>query len=88
MDYDSFNDKFESFMEDKNDGNHAHMDVETNKEIVVAEKQIIGMEKDEDMSLDPIIDMAKLFDTPSLSGNFSVYVLSKQLSPTIFKRRC
>ena len=85
--YDSFNDKFESFMKDKEDGNHAHMNVETDKEIVVAEKHIIRMEKDEDMSLDPIIDIAKLFDTPSLSGNFSVYVLSKQSCPTIFKRR-
>ena len=85
MDYDSFNGKFESFMEDKEDGNHAHMDVETNKEIVVVGKHIMGMEKDEDMSLDPIIDVAKLFDTSSLSGNFLVYVLSKQLSLTIFK---
>ena len=64
MDYDSFND----FMEDKEDGNHAHIDVETNKEIVVAEKHIIGMENDEDMSFDPIIDIAKLFDTPSITS--------------------
>ena len=61
MDYDSFNDKFESFMEDKEDENHAHMDVETNKEIVVLERHIMGMENDEDMSLDPIID------TPSVT---------------------
>ena len=89
MDYDSFNDKFESFMENKKDGNHAHMDFKTNKEIIVVEKHImgIGMEKDEDMSLDPIIDIAKLFDTPSLSGNFSIYVLSKKFSLTIFKRK-
>ena len=77
MDYDSFNDKFESFMEDKEDGNHAHMDVETNKEILVAKKHTMGMENDEDKSPDLIIDIAKLFDTPSLSGSFSIYVLSK-----------
>ena len=45
------------------------------------------MEKDDDMIFDLIVDIAKLFDTPTISGNFSVYVFPKQLSPTIFKRR-
>ena len=35
----------------------------------------------------PIVDIVKLFDTPTISGNFSVYVFPKQLSPIIFKRR-
>ena len=56
--------------------------------IVVAEKHIIGMEKDDDVIFDPIVDIAKLFDTLTVSGNFLVYVFPKQLSPTIFKRRC
>ena len=55
--------------------------------IVVAEKHIIGMEKDDDVIFDPIVDIAKLFDTPTISDNFSIYVFPKQLSITIFKRR-
>ena len=53
--------------------------------IVVAEKHIIGMEKDDDVIFDPIVDISKLFDTATVSSNFSVYVFPKQLSPTIFK---
>ena len=45
--------------------------------IVVAEKHIIGIEKDDDVSLDVVVDIAKLFDTLSLLGNFSVYVFPK-----------
>ena len=55
--------------------------------IVVAEKHIIGMEKDDDVIFDPIVDIAKLFDTPTILDNFSIYVFPKQLSITIFKRR-
>ena len=43
------------------------------------------MEKDDDVIFDLIVDIAKLFDTPTVSDNFSVYVFPKQLSPTIFK---
>ena len=68
-------------MEDKDDENHTHVDVKTNKKditnIVVAEKHIIGIEKDDDVSLDVVVDIAKLFDTLSLLGNFSVYVFPK-----------
>ena len=46
------------------------------------------MEKDRDVIFDQIVDIAKLFDTHTVSGNFSVYVFPKQLSPTVFKRRC
>ena len=79
-------------MEDKEDENHACMDVKTNKKyitnIVVAEKHIIRIGKDDDVSFDVVVDIAKLFDTPAISGNFLVYVFLKQLFPIIFKRRC
>ena len=45
------------------------------------------MEKDRDVIFDQIVDIAKLFDTHTVSGNFSVYVFPKQLPPTICKRR-
>ena len=45
------------------------------------------MEKDRDVIFYQIVDIAKLFDTPIVSDNFSVYVFPKQLSPTIFKQR-
>ena len=92
MDFNSWDDKFESVMQDKEYENHGHIDVKTNTkeitDIVVAEKHIIGMEKDDDVIFNPIIDIAKLFDTPTVSGNFSVYVFPKQLASTIFKRIC
>ena len=92
MDFNSLDDKFETMMEDKEDENHDHIDVKTNTkeitDIVAAEKHIIGMEKDDDVIFDPIVDIAKLFDTPAISGNFLVYVFLKQLFPIIFKRRC
>ena len=45
------------------------------------------MEKDRDVIFYQIVDIAKLFDTSTVSRNFSIYVFPKQLSPTIFKRR-
>ncbi|KAL6333970.1 hypothetical protein AAG906_000021 [Vitis piasezkii] len=36
---------------------------------------------------DPVIDIAKLFGTPTMSGEFSRYVIHHHLSPAIFKRR-
>ena len=88
MDFNSLDDKFESVMEDKEDENHGHIDVKINIEeiidIVATKKHIIGMEKDADVIFDPIVDIAKLFDTLTVSGNFLVYVFPKQLSPTIF----
>ena len=44
------------------------------------------MEKNNDVIFYPIVDIAKLFDTPTVSSNFSVYVFPKQLSSTIFKQ--
>ena len=89
MDFNSLDDKVESVMEGKKDENHGHIDMKTNTEeiidIVATKKHIIGMEKDADVIFDPIVDIAKLFDTPTVSGNFSIYVFPKQLSPTIFK---
>ena len=91
MDFNSLDDKFETMMEDKDDENQGHIDVKTNTEeiidIVATEKHIIGMEKDDDVIFDPIVDIAKLFDTLIVSDNFLVYVFPKQLPPTICKRR-
>ena len=82
MDFNSWDDKFESVIEDKEDENHDHIDVKTNTkeitDIVATEKHIIGMEKDDDMIFNPIVDIAKLFDTPTISGNFLVFVFPKQ----------
>ena len=41
--------------------------------------------KDEYSNDDPVIDIAKLFGTPTMSGEFLVYVIPHHLSPTIFK---
>ena len=47
MDFNSWDDKFESVMQDKEYENHGHIDVKTNTkeitDIVVAEKHIIGI---------------------------------------------
>ena len=68
-----------------------YIDVKTNTEeityIIATEKHIIEMEKDDDVIFDLVVDIAKLFNTPIVSGNFLVYVFPKQLPPTIFKRR-
>ena len=87
MDFNSLDDKFKSVMEDNEDKNHGHIDVKTNTDIVAAKNNIIGIKKD-DVIFYPIVDIAKLFDTPAISGNFLVYVFLKQLFPIIFKRRC
>ena len=50
---------------------------------IVTNTYVVGV--DDDVILDLIVDIAILFDTPSVSNNFSVYVFPKQLSPTIFK---
>ncbi|RVW86036.1 hypothetical protein CK203_041447 [Vitis vinifera] len=77
MDFNSLDDKFETVMEDEEDENHDHIDVKTNTEeitdIAAAKKHIIGMEKDDDAIFYPIVDIAKLFDTPTVPGNFLVY---------------
>ena len=92
MDFNSLDDKFETMMEDKEDENHGHIDVKINIEeiidIVATKKHIIGMEKDDDVIFNPIVDIPILFDTPTVLGNFLIYVFPKQLSPTVFKRRC
>ena len=51
MDFNSLDDKFETPMEDKEDENHDHIDVNTNTEeitnIIAAEKHIIRWRKTE-----------------------------------------
>ncbi|KAL6325150.1 hypothetical protein AAG906_022995 [Vitis piasezkii] len=44
--------------------------------------------KDDYSNDDPIIDIAKLFSTPTMLGEFSIYVIPHHLSPAIFKLRC
>ena len=41
--------------------------------------------KDDYSNDDPVIDITKLFGTPTMSGEFLVYVIPHHLSPTIFK---
>ena len=43
--------------------------------------------KDDYSNDDLVIDIAKLFGTPTMSAEFSVYVIPHHLSPTIFKRK-
>ena len=43
--------------------------------------------KDDYSNDDLVIDIAKLFGTPTMSAEFSVYVIPHHLSPTIFKQR-
>ena len=44
--------------------------------------------KDDYSNDDLVIDIAKLFGIPTMSGKFSIYVIPHHLSPTIFKSRC
>ena len=43
--------------------------------------------KDDYFNDDPVIDIAKLFGTPTMSGEFLVYVIPHHLSSTILKQR-
>ena len=74
-------------MEDKEDENHTRMDVKTNKKyitnIVVAEKHITGIEKDDDVSLDAVVDIVKLFNTLSFWVTFQ-FIYFQSICPPLY----
>ena len=63
-------------MDNKEEENHVYMDVKTNKEdIITKKKKTYNRDgKGDDLSLNPIVDIAKLFGTPSLLSNLLVYI--------------
>ena len=61
--------------------------MEASRNLQLAEKHMTKELKDDYSIDDPVIDIAKLFGTPTMSGEFSVYVIPHHLSPAIFKRR-
>ncbi|RVW49606.1 Ubiquitin-like-specific protease ESD4 [Vitis vinifera] len=64
-----------------------NIDMEASRNLQLAEKHMTKELKDDYSIDDPVIDIAKLFGTPTMSGEFSVYVIPHHLSPAIFKRR-
>ena len=61
--------------------------MEASRNLQLVEKHMTKELKDDYSNDDPVIDIAKLFGTPTMLGEFSVYVIPYHLSPTIFKRR-
>ncbi|XP_034689205.1 uncharacterized protein LOC117917086 [Vitis riparia] len=82
---------FEDVTDDEVERNDIPMDVnidmEASRNLQLAEKHMTKELKDDYSIDDPVIDIAKLFGTPTISGEFSVYVIPHHLSPAIFKRR-
>ncbi|XP_059598017.1 uncharacterized protein LOC132254942 [Vitis vinifera] len=82
---------FEDVTDDEVERNDIPMDVnidmEASRNLQLAEKHMTKELKDDYSIDDPVIDIAKLFGTPTMSGEFSVYVIPHHLSPAIFKRR-
>ena len=81
---------FEDVTDDEVERNDIPMDVnidmEASRNLQLAEKHMTKELKDDYSIDDPVIDIAKLFGTPTMSGEFSVYVIPHHLSPAIFKR--
>ena len=61
-----------------------NIDMEPSTDLQHKHKQISIDGKDND---DPIIDIAKLFCSPTMPSEFSVYVIPHHLSFTIFKKK-
>ena len=82
---------FEDVTDDEVERNDIPMDVnidmEASRNLQLVEKHMTKKLKDDYFNDDPIIDIAKLFGTPTMSGEFSVYVIPYHLFPTIFMRR-
>ena len=80
---------FEDVIDDEVERNDIPMDVnigmEVSRNLQLAEKNMTKELKDDYSNDDPIIDIAKLFGTPTMTGEFSVYVIPYHPSPTIFK---
>ena len=62
--------------------------MEASKNLQLVEKHTTKELKDDYSNDDSVIDIAKLFGIPTISDEFSVYVIPHHLSSTIFKRRC
>ncbi|KAL6348827.1 hypothetical protein AAG906_033483 [Vitis piasezkii] len=70
---------FEDVLDDEVERNDIPMDL--------VEKHTTKELKDDYSNDDLVIDIAKLFGTPTMSAEFSVYVIPHHLSPAIFKQR-
>ena len=77
--------------DDEVERNDIPMDVnigmEASRNLQLAEKHMTKELKDDYFNDDPVIDIAKLFGTPTMSGEFLVYVIPHHLSSTILKQR-
>ena len=80
---------FEDVIYDEVERNDIPMDVnigmEASRNLQLVEKHMTKELKDDYSNDDPVIDIVKLFGTPTMLGEFSVYVIPYHLSPTIFK---
>ncbi|RVW40336.1 hypothetical protein CK203_114842 [Vitis vinifera] len=74
---------FEDVTDDEVEKNDIPMDVnidmEASRNLQLAEKHMTKELKDDYSIDDPVIDIAKLFGTPTMSGKFSVYVIPHHL---------
>ena len=61
--------------------------MEAYKNLQLAEKHTTKELKDDYSNDDLVIDIAKLFGIPTMSAEFSVYVIPHHLSPASFKQR-
>ena len=75
---------FEDVIDDEVERNDIPMDVNigmgASRDLQLVEKHMTKEWKD-----DSVIDIAKLFGTPTMLGEFSVYVIPYHPFPTIFK---
>ncbi|KAL6313848.1 hypothetical protein AAG906_010267 [Vitis piasezkii] len=75
---------FEDVTDDEVERNDIPMDVnidmEASRNLQLAEKHMTKELKDDYSIDDPVIDIAKLFGTPTMSSEFSVYVIPHHLS--------
>ena len=75
---------FEDVINDEVERNDIPMNVtigmEASRNLQLVEKHMTKKLKDDYFNDDPIIDIAKLFGTPTMSGEFSVYVIPHHLS--------
>ena len=60
--------------------------MEASRNLQLAEKHMTKELKDDYSNDDSVIDIAKLFGIPTISDEFSVYVIPHHLSSTIFKQ--
>ena len=91
MGFDFQTEIFQDVIDDEGERNDIPMDMnigmEASRNLQLVEKHMTKELKDDYSNDDPVIDIAKLFGTPTMSDEFSVYVIPHHLSPTIFKRR-